>query len=96
MISKLEDIFRKINGKKFKSCQIPTDKIILVQNECEVDDYIFSTYFEGEGDYKPFDRNFFKMGSTHAGGKAFKDAGLNILDFKKANQALDAFHKFSN
>jgi len=36
------------------------------------------------------------MGSTHAGGKAFKDAGLNILDFKKANQALDAFHKFSN
>jgi len=67
-----------------------------MQQEDEVDDYIFATFFIGEGNYPPFDRTFFSKGSKCAGAKAFADADLNIISVKKGTQAIEAFNKSQN
>ena len=44
---KLQNVYEKINGKKINNTtQIPTDKILCTYTDEEVDDFIFTCYFE--------------------------------------------------
>jgi len=61
MAVQLLDIYRGINGRRTKGItQIPTDQILFTQSEKDVDNNIFSCFFESSGG-NGFGRHFFNQ-----------------------------------
>ena len=64
--------------------------ILLVQNDDNVDDYIFKCYFEASGG-KGFGRHYYDQGQKNLSAGAFDENNLKILSYEYGEKAEISF-----